>query len=141
RTFGVYGDHVALFKSTKPVVAKGGALRVIFADDDRIWRIAGMGNRTGFTDPVWTFNLVASVVELMGLYTRWWTAIAEARRGPLEHGRDFGFDVEYAEFEPEVEGGATSVTESLGELKRLLDEGFIEPADYQAKKSEILDRM
>lgn len=143
RTFGIYGDHLALFNSTKPVVAKGGALRFIFADHDGIWRTAGMGNRTGFTDSVWTFDLVASVAELMGLYTRWWTAIAEAKRGPLEHARDLGFEIDDSAVEsaPAPPKAAASVSDSLRELKRLLDEGLINPAEYESKRSEILGRI
>ena len=143
RTFGIYGDNLALFRSTKPVVAKGGALRFIFADQDGIWRGAGMGNRTGFTDPVWTFDLVASVAELMGLYTRWWTAIAEARHGPIAHARDLGFEVDDSAVESQAAPptATASVSDSLRELKKLLDEGLIDPAEYESKRSEILARI
>jgi hypothetical protein len=143
RTFGIYGDHLALFSSTKPVVAKGGALRFIFADHDGIWRLAGMGNRTGFTDSVWTFDLVASVAELMGLYTRWWTAIAEAQRGPIEHARDLGFEIDDSAVESAaaLPKATASVSDSLRELKQLIDEGLIDPAEYESKRSEILGRI
>ena len=38
-------------------------------------------------------------------------------------------------------GNAEDPMETLGKLKKLLDAGLIEPAEYDAKKAEILSRM
>lgn len=143
RTFGFYGDHLALFKSTAPVTAKGGAMRFVFADDNALWRIGAIGNRTGWTDAVWTFDLALSAAELMGLLTRWWTALSESRHGPVEHARGLGFVIEQADV---AAGGGMSqpssgASESLRELRRLLDEGLIDLDDFDRKKAEIMARL
>jgi len=144
RTFGFIGDNFAVFQSQAPIKANSGVLKFVYADDAGIWRVAAIGCRTGWTDPIWTFAFAASAAELIGLYTTYWTAQTEADIGVAQHAQSLGFRIDRPVLSVEGRAPAAaslSVSDSLRQLQELLDAGLISSDDYERKKSEILNRL
>ena len=68
-TLGVVSGPGIFLQSMKPT--QGGALKLVFADDDGIWRGAVIGNRTGLTDKRYAFEAYRAWASGLGQLCRW----------------------------------------------------------------------
>jgi hypothetical protein len=70
-TFGFVSGPAIFLRSMPPT--QGGALKLVFADDDGIWRVAVIGNRTGLTDKRYTFEAYRAWAASLAELCRWHT--------------------------------------------------------------------
>jgi rubredoxin len=87
-TFGFFTGSAAVFQSMRPT--QGGLMKIIFADEDGLWRLAALGNRTGLTDKRYAFAYYEACASLIGATAGYHATMQEWALGPRAYALSIG---------------------------------------------------
>jgi hypothetical protein len=103
-TLGFIAGGAVFLRSMPPT--QGGLIKIVFADDEGVWRMIAIGNRTGLTDKRYTFDAYRAWVAVMGDLCRHYAVIEQMVAKPYAYAADLAIDVERAADGMETASGA-----------------------------------
>jgi hypothetical protein len=118
-TFGFYSGGAMFMQSMQPT--EGGALKIVFVDEEGVWRAALIGNRTGLTDKRFSFRAYQAWTTTIGYLCQYAAGRREIRETPEKYAAELGI--------------ITGADDQLGEQPQELEDTKICPDCAETVKS------